>query len=166
MLPFLSFLPTFLFQPSSPPAKDPWGAVVRDWLPRLPPDRWVVWQLPGGTPCIPGYVLRPLWVRKQTKKEHGPHLWNCALYPHPKVVYGWNTDSTYAQNIVIHNEVFTHTDCMIPVKANSDRKAWTRNFTHLDTEVPVVRAKSCLVDAVCQHSVAMCWTQYMTGLDI
>lgn len=61
--------PPFLFQPTAPPAKDPWGALVRDRLPGLPLDRWVLWQLPGGKSSCPGYVLRPLWVRKYLEKE-------------------------------------------------------------------------------------------------
>lgn len=62
----------FPIQPSAPSAKDPRGAVVGDKLAGLPPDRWVLWQLPGGTSCCPDHVLRSLWVRKHVKnKEQG-----------------------------------------------------------------------------------------------
>lgn len=58
-----------VLQPSAPAAKDSGGAVVGDGLAGLPPDRWVLWQLPGGTSCSPGHVLCPLWVIQHVQNK-------------------------------------------------------------------------------------------------
>lgn len=45
--------------------------MVGVWLSSLPPDWWVLRQLPGGTSCSTDHVLRPLWVTQQVGNRAG-----------------------------------------------------------------------------------------------